>query len=176
MSSNAELGNITIIQAVYGAVQGSKEVRGIIQDLVDAGKTTFKADNATLGPDPAKGHDKHFAMNYKVGSTIYTFACKENETVTLATHEAPGDFTVVGAAYGTIDPKSSMPGAGSRDVTAIVQQILNSGKREFEPNNGLFGDPYEGPRKNFGMTYFRTGEPTSRKVIASDEKQKVTVS
>lgn len=174
MSEQAQKGRITVVQAAYGAVQGSKVVTAIVQDLVDQGITSFKCDNATLGGDPAKGHDKHFAMNYRVGSSIFTAACKENETVTLKTDDSPGDFTVVGAAYGTINP--SNPVTGSRDVTAIVQQILDSGQTELEPNNTLFGDPFKGPRKNFGMTYHRTGDSNPRKAIASNEGQKVTVS
>jgi hypothetical protein len=174
MSSTDGNAAITVVQAAYGAVQGTSVVTAIVQDLVDQGKTTFVANNDTLGGDPAKGHDKHFAMNYKVGSTLFSFACKEGETVRLRTQDKPGTFTVVGAAYGTIDPKN--PTTGSRDVTAIVQQILDSGQTEFDPTNALFGDPYEGPRKNFGMTYYRTGSPTPKKAIASNEGQKVKVS
>lgn len=172
MSSNAELAAITVIQAAYGAVQGTREVTSIVQALVNRGIITFKADNATLGGDPAKGHDKHFAMNYKVGASLHTFACKENETVHLQNQDTRREFTVIGAAYGTIDPKN--PTLGSKDVTADVQQLLDNGQTEFEPTNQLFGDPYKGPRKNFGMTYVRTGG-SAYQAIASNEGQKVTV-
>jgi len=174
MSSNAELATIKVIQAVYGAVQGSKEVTGLVQDLASGGKTTFKADNSTLGGDPAKGHNKHFAMNYQVGEDVYTFSCKEGEIVRLITKETRGQFTVVGAAYGAIDAKNSQ-GMGSRDVTSIVQQLLDEGQIEFKPDNQLFGEPLKGTTKNFGMTYFRTDSPSFRKAIASNEGQKVTV-
>jgi hypothetical protein len=172
-STNANAG-ITVIQAVYGAVQGSKVVTAIVQDLLSRGGSSFVADNATLGGDPAQGHDKHFAMTYRTGSTIFSFACEEGETVRLRTDDKPGQFTVVGAAYGTINPNN--PTEGSRDVTAIVQQILDSGQTEFKPTNDLFGDPYEGPGKNFGMTYYRTGNPNAKAAIASDEGQTVKVS
>lgn len=173
MSSTETTATITVIQAAYGAVQGTREVTGIVQDLVNQKITTFVANNETLGGDPAQGHDKHFGMNYKVGSSVYSFACKEGQTVTLRTQENQPEITVIGAAYGTIDPNN--PRAGSRDVTAIVQEILDSGRREFEPDNELFGDPIEGPRKNFGMTY-ASGDGGARKAIASNEGQKVRVS
>jgi hypothetical protein len=172
-STNANAG-INVIQAAYGAVQGTKVVTAIVQDLLSRGGTSFTADNATLGGDPAQGHDKHFAMTYRVGSTVFSFACEEGETVRLRTDDKPGQFTVVGAAYGAINPNN--PTAGSRDVTAIVQQILDSGQTEFKPTNDLFGDPIDGPRKNFGMTYYRTGNPNARIAIASDEGQTVKVS
>jgi hypothetical protein len=171
MSSNEVLAPITIIQAVYGAVQGSADVRSKVQDLVDRGDINFKADNATLGPDPAKGHDKHFAMTYKVGSSTYSYACKENDMVHVKNYESRGEYTVVGASYGAFDKNN--PTGGSYDVTGRVQSMLDAGQTEFKPNNDLFGDPYKG-QKNFGMTYFRNGTST-RKVIASNENQTVEV-
>jgi hypothetical protein len=169
---------ITVVQAVYGAVQGVKEVTARVQELVNQGKTTFVANNNTLTPnsDPAQGHDKHFAMNYTVGSSHFAFACKENETVNLKTTEPRETFIVIGASYGTInknDPKS-----GARDVTAVVQDLLDSRSGteiKFKPTNALFGDPYEGPRKNFGMVYAPKNNPAKRTAIASDEGQEVTV-
>ncbi len=173
MSSNEVLAPITIIQAVYGAVQGTADVRSKVQDLVDRGDINFKADNATLVPkDPAKGHDKHFAMTYKVGSSTYSYACKENDMVHVKNYESRGEYTVVGAAYGAFDKNN--PTAGSFDVTGRVQALLDAGQTEFKPTNQLFGDPSKGPRKNFGMTYFRNGTST-HKVIASDEDQTVVV-
>jgi hypothetical protein len=172
MSSTHANAAITVVQAAYGAVEGAKVVTATVQDLVDQGKTTFVANNETLG-DPVPGIHKHFAMNYRVGSTLFSFACKENETVRLRTQEKPGAFTVIGAAYGATDPNN--PTLGSRDVTAIVQQILDSGQTEFQTNNELFGDPNNGFVKNFGMTYFRTGSPIPQKAIVSDEGQTVKV-
>ncbi len=175
-SANSNLAGIRVIQAVYGASQGVRDVTGRVQQLVDSGSATFKADNSTLVPppdkDPAQGHDKHFAMNYTIDSRRFTFACQEGQTVTLRTSvPPPGKIQVVAAAYGAINPKD--PGAGSRDVTDIVQQLLDSGVRSFAPTNKLFGDPVDGPRKNFGMAYISSG---TRKAVARDEDQTVTVS
>jgi hypothetical protein len=174
MATTATAPSITVIQAAYGAVQGARDVTGLVQDIVNSGNTNFTADNKTLGGDPSQGHDKHFAMSYRVGSSLYTYACEEDEKVSLRIKETPpGEFTVIGAVYGAINPNN--PAAGSRDVTAIVQQLLDDGTREFEPSNELFGDPFEGPRKNFGMSYYQTSNPGKKKAIASDESQKVTV-
>jgi hypothetical protein len=166
------MNGIRVIQAVYGAVQGVREVTARVQQLVDQGRLTFKADTATLSPnDNPTGSAKHFAMNYTVGSSRYTFACKENETVTI---DPPGSLRVIGAAYGTVNPKDT--DNRSRDVTAIVQQMLDSGTRSFKPTNTLFGDPFGGPRKNFGMVYVSALNPGVRKAVASDEDGTVEVS
>jgi hypothetical protein len=174
------MSEITVIQAVYGAVQGVRDVTARVQALVNQKQTIFVANNATLVPppdkDPAQGHDKHFAMNYTVGSSSFAFACEENETVNLRTTEPQETFTVIGASYGTINKNA--PQAGARDVTAIVQELLDSrsgSEVKFKPTNELFGDPYKGPRKNFGMTYVLKSNPGEKRVIASDENQEVTV-
>jgi hypothetical protein len=167
--------NITVIQAVYGATQGQKDVTAKVQDLVNRGTTTFVANNATFG-DPAQGHDKHFAMNYTISSTRFAFACKENETVRLKTTVPQGRFQVIGASYGAINPSS--PTSGARDVTAVLQEVLDSSSAteiKFKPTNKFLGDPYDGPRKNFGMTYVLRSNPTQRKVVVSDQDQDVII-
>jgi hypothetical protein len=176
MSSTENTAAITVVQAVYGAVQGSKDVTKTVQGLVDRGRTTFVANNETLGPDPAPGHDKHFAMSYTVGSTRLAFACTEDQDVSLKTNAPRGPITVVAAAYGAIN--KSDPTTGARDVTAIVQDLLDArpGKEtKFTPSNELFGDPTQGPSKNFGMVYSPTNNPSLRLTVASDEDQEVTV-
>lgn len=175
------MSEITVIQAVYGtAVKGVRDVTARVQALVDQKTTTFVANNATLVPppdkDPAKVYDKHFAMNYTVGSSRFAFACQENQTVNLRTTELQRTFTVIGASYGTINKND--PQSGARDVTAIVQELLDSrsgSEVKFKPTNELFGDPYEGPRKNFGMSYFLKSNPDKKGVVASDENEEVTV-
>jgi hypothetical protein len=180
MNSSEKAATITVIQAVYGAVQGSKDVTEIVQDIVNKGKNSFVANNTTLGPDPAPGHDKHFAMNYTVGSSSFAFACKENETVILQISEAPppkpSPIKVIAAAYGAINKDN--PSATALDVTAVVQAVLDiQGTKEvkFTPSNGLLGDPLPGPRKNFGMIYAPADDLSPKTAIASDEDQQVTI-
>ncbi len=156
MSEIAEKGiRIEVIQAAYGGLDGKvprgRDVTQTVQQLVDRGRTSFVANNENLGGDPARGTDKHFAMSYRVGTTTYTFACDEGQTVTVQTSpRKQGPVRVIGAAYGAINPDDTA--AGSRDVTAIVQQVLDS-RGTFTPSNALFGDPFEGPTKSFGMVY-----------------------
>jgi pectate lyase len=167
---------LRVIQAVYGGKEETLDVTVDVQNLVNGETYSFTANNATLGSP--KGSNKHFAMTYTAGSKLYTFACKENEKVTLRKTPIPvGNFQVIAAAYGAINP--SIPGAGSRDVTDIVQQLLDSNTSttyKLKPTNQLFGDPFGGPRKNFGMVYVNLGNPGVKKAIASDENQEVTVS
>lgn len=178
MSSNEKTATITVTQAVFGAVQGVHEVTQAVQNLVRNGRTSFTADRDTLTPgdDPAPGHDKHFAMNYTIGSTQFAFACKEGEKVSLRTREPQERVTVVGAAYGTINKED--PTEGARDVTAVVQDLLDASSGDvikFKPTNDLFGDPFKGPRKNFGMVYISKKSPGQRRFLASNEGQEVTV-
>jgi len=170
---------ITVIQAVYGATKGganvTKDVTDIVQALVNRGVTTFVANNDIFG-DPVKT-GKHFAVTYMVGSSRFAFACEENQEVGLRTRELPrGPITVIGASYGAFDSKN--PTMGARDVTAIVQELLDrNGTREVKltANNALFGDPFNGT-KSFGMIYAPTGNPSQRKAVALAEGQEVTVS
>jgi len=100
--------------------------------------------------------------------------------VSLRTNEGPaiprGPITVIGAAYGAVSTVD--PTAGARDVTATVQSLLDTNPEKqvtFTPSNALFGDPFPGPRKNFGITYVTTDGLDQRTSIASDENQKVTL-
>lgn len=171
---------ITVIQAVYGATRGgdnvTKDVTDIVQKCVDRGETSFIANNEKFG-DPVKT-GKHFAMSYTVGSSRFAFACEENQEVALRTRELPrGPITVIGASYGAINKQH--PTMGARDVTAIVQELLDlNGTREvkFTPTNALFGDPYPGPTKSFGMIYAPTANLDQTKAIALREGQEVTAS
>ncbi len=171
---------ITVIQAVYGATSGkqnvTKDVTGIVQRLVDRGITSFIANNKTFEGDPIQT-GKHFAMTYMVGSSRFAFACQEGQEVGLRTRELPrGPITVIGASYGAFNNQN--PTMGARDVTAIVQELLDlNGTREvkFTPNNELFGDPNK-TTKSFGMIYAPTGNLNQRKAIALREGQDVTAS
>jgi hypothetical protein len=169
---------ITVLQAVYGATSGgvnvTNDVTDIVRGFVARGKYSFIANNDVFG-DPIRT-GKHFAMSYMVGSSRFAFACEEDQQVTLRTEERRGPITVIGASYGTIDPGD--PTRGARDVTAIVQDLLdrNGGKVvTFTPDNDLFGDPYNGPTKSFGMIYAPTANMGDTKAVALREGQEVTV-
>src|SRR5437763_17035215 len=98
MSGDEKTAAITVIQAVYGSVQRTEDVTRRVQALADKGQD-FAANNNTLGGDPSPGHDKHFAMNYTVGSSRFAFACEENQTVSLRMREVRrGPITVIAAA------------------------------------------------------------------------------
>lgn len=76
--------DIKVIAAVYGAIQGSKDVTTDVQQIVDQNKTSFVANNDTFG-DPAPGYGKHFGMLYLHQTTGLqnTAACAEGQTVPL---------------------------------------------------------------------------------------------
>lgn len=178
MSSVEKMPKITVIQAVYGAVEGTKDVTKLVQDFVDRGKTEFVAGNQTLGPDPAPDHKKHFAMSYVIGATRFSFACKEKEKVSLETEEPSEAIKVIAATYGAVDAAHPRT-IGARDVTAIVQELVDARSKakeiKFTPTDELFGDPLKNFKKSFGMTYAPKSDLGRRYVVASDQNQEVTV-
>jgi hypothetical protein len=78
-----EENKIEVRYAVYGAVQGSKDVTAIVKSLVEKGTMSITPSNALFG-DPAPGHGKHFGILYSAEGVAPCIACKENQTVDLA--------------------------------------------------------------------------------------------
>lgn len=74
------MSRIKIIGAAYGAVEGSYDVTGRVQQHVDHMGDSLKANNDNLG-DPAPGHTKHFGCVYEVDGRINSRACEEGQTV-----------------------------------------------------------------------------------------------
>jgi len=75
---------IVIVNAVYGAPQGSEDVTAAVQALVNAGTTTITASNASFG-DPAYGYGKQLAVTWlDATGAQHVAACAENQSVTLS--------------------------------------------------------------------------------------------
>jgi hypothetical protein len=178
MSNVEKMPKITVIQAVYGAVEGTRDVTKLMQDFVDQGKTELVADNQTLGPDPAPQKKKQFAISYMIGSTRFSLACKEDEKISLEREEPREVIKVIAATYGAVDAAHPRT-MGARDVTAIVQELLDARSKEreirFTPTDELFGDPLKNFKKSFGMTYAPKSDLSRRYVVASAQNQEVTV-
>lgn len=75
---------LVILNAVYGAPQGSLDVTAVVQALVNAGTTTITANNATF-TDPAYGYGKQFAVTWlDTTGAQQVAACAETQSITIS--------------------------------------------------------------------------------------------
>jgi hypothetical protein len=79
---------LTVNFAVYGALAGGNEnstqaidVARVLQDAINASQGIVKIDNTTMGQDPSKGNDKHFAASVSLDGVPQPYACKEGQTI-----------------------------------------------------------------------------------------------
>jgi hypothetical protein len=159
-----QMGNIQVINAVFGYSADSKDVTPRAQQLVDTGNASFFASIQNFG-DPAVNHVKSFGITYKVGSAVYTYACQESEEVNLRSSSTPPtQFVVQKAVFGAMD--------SSYDVTALVQQLVSKGP-SFVASIANFGDPAPSHLKHFTMTY---AIGNNVKSFACNENETVTLS
>lgn len=75
---------IKVISALYGCSRAGVDVTNTVQKLVDNGNDDIKVTNENMGGDPCQGHDKFFAIRYKLENSEELIRCvKENETIDL---------------------------------------------------------------------------------------------
>ncbi len=82
------MAKITVEFAVYGAlahgdenIAEAKDVKSILENLINTKDGIVKIDNKNMGGDPSKGYTKHFgAQIIRNGDTFY-FACQEGQTI-----------------------------------------------------------------------------------------------
>lgn len=155
--------SVQVIEAVYGSSGGSIDVTAAVQAQVDGGATTISASNAAFGTDPSPGIVKNFTVLYRVGQSRYTAACGENESVTLVTTSTP---TVLSAVFGAL--------AGSEEVTAAVQALVNAGTTSIAATVANFGDPAPGSPKHFAVTWLSANGTVQRAACAEGQSIALT--
>ena len=77
------MSKVKIISAAYGTKSAALVVTEKVQKLVDKGETRIAASNKLFG-DPSPGHTKHLAINYSFNGVKLAGACKEHQTVAIA--------------------------------------------------------------------------------------------
>jgi len=78
-----------VLFAVYGALRGGNQdnteaaiVTSQLQQLLDnTPNGVVQINDATMGPDPAVGVEKHFGAIVEVDGTPRPFACLQNQTI-----------------------------------------------------------------------------------------------
>ena len=86
---------ITVDKAVYGILDDparTRDVRGKVQNKVDAGETSFRVSDMAAGDDPAYGVVKTLIVDYTIDGKHFTVAAADPETIDIvaAATPAPG--------------------------------------------------------------------------------------
>lgn len=74
---------ISVLSARWQSDRRGADVTLIVQDMLDRGVDTFRANNQTFGVDPDKGHHKRLHLRYRSRGEIRTMVVNEGETVRI---------------------------------------------------------------------------------------------
>lgn len=143
------MSQVQVISAVYGSTGGSMDVTNAVQQQVDAGNLTIAPSPTLFGQDPDPGVQKGFGVIYRVAQARYSAMCVDGQAVTIGATPPP---TIVAAVFGS--------NAGSFDVTAAVQGLVNAGVTTITANIATFGDPSVGTVKAFTVSWMHSDGST----------------
>ena len=166
---SAQSGRWQLVRAEYGAGNAWMDVTGRVRSLINGDVLHIRADNATLGGDPAVGAHKTLRLRVRDDDgheRMLTFREKEIVELSLSAgeHERGGDrdheqgrLRVTRASY------------GSRDRAFDVTDLLNSrieGDRLSLPinNDTMGGDPAQDSRKTLTVWYRYGGSDLQTRV------------
>ncbi len=145
-----------IVRAIYRSVSGAGgtlDVTAQLAGLAADGEFEIQVDNDAFGSDPAFGHVKVLAVEYRADGVLLQASFPEN-----GWFRYPGDLpppvevTLVSATYEAID------GAGSSDVTELIAELTESGAFSLPVDNAsLGGDPAENHLKRLRIDYEKDG-------------------
>lgn len=148
--------DIVIQQASYGVLDDPMRTRDVtekMQELVDAGVTTFLAGGLSKGDDPAPMVVKTLKVDYAVAGESRSAACQDLETITLS----PAKIVIQQAIFGALDDPNR-----TRDVTKEVQALVDSGIVAFPVDKITKGnDPAYGVVKTLKVDYTVDGKALS---------------
>lgn len=74
---------VTVLSARWQSERRGADVTMLVQDMLDRGTDTFKADNRTFGVDPDKGKHKRLYVRYRARGETRTLVVNEGETVRI---------------------------------------------------------------------------------------------
>lgn len=74
---------VSVLSARWESERRSADVTDIVQDMLDRGVDTFRAENRTFGIDPDKGRHKRLYVRYRVRGETRTLMADEGDTVRI---------------------------------------------------------------------------------------------
>ncbi|HVA18077.1 MAG TPA: DUF3395 domain-containing protein [Candidatus Dormibacteraeota bacterium] len=161
---SAQSGRWRLVRAEYGAGNAWMDVTGRVRSLINAGKLNIRADNATLGGDPAVGARKTLRLRVRDDAgheRMLTFREKEIVELSLSAGEQERDhdrdrdrdrgrLRITRASYGS--------GGRALDVTDLLNSRIEGDRLSLPINNNTMGgDPAYETRKTLTVWYSYDG-------------------
>lgn len=118
---------VRVQRAIYGLLEDparTRDVRELVQRLIDEGQESFPVRMMAQSGDPANGALKTLQVDYEIDGRACTVRGTDEDSVRLA--GAP-HITVHKARYGVLDDPQR-----TRDVTAKLQHLLDTGETTFD--------------------------------------------
>ena len=145
-----------ILSAEYGSGFHWADVTQRVRALFRQSNLDFRADNRTLGGDPAPGAWKTLRLVVREGNgRIREFEFAEGQNVTLRGYNFNNEFRglrIVGARYGV--PNRMV------DVTDRLNAQMRGGRLSLQVGNqAMGGDPAVGQLKSLTVWYVFNGQP-----------------
>ena len=157
---SAQSGRWRLVRAEYGAGNAWMDVTGRVRSLINAGTLNIRADNATLGGDPAIGAHKTLRLRVRDDAgheKMLTFREKEIVELSLSAGEQERDhdrdrdrdrgrLRITRASYGS--------GGRALDVTDLLNSRIERDHLSLPVNNDTMGgDPAYETRKTLTVWY-----------------------
>ncbi len=156
---------VTITKALYGKLgepQRTRDVRDKIQAKVDSGEYVLRVAELAQSGDPAQGQLKSLAVDYVYNDKPFSVRGDDSDSVHL-TGDAP-NIVIKKAIYGVPGDEKR-----TRDVTAKLQHLIDTGESTFEVARMAQGDdPAFLVVKTLSIDYVVDGKPATAKGIDAD--------
>lgn len=156
-----------VMSADYGVNNNRVDVTGLVRQLVNG--PSFRANNATMGIDPARGADKVLRIHARNGSgQMRDFIYREGQTVDSRMFMgggSPGNYP--GNGWRSLRILQASYGAGNRrrDVTDRLQRMVRHNRLNvLVNNNSMGGDPAFNQSKTLQVTYEYQGQQRNANV------------
>ncbi|MGH9732402.1 MAG: hypothetical protein ACRD4A_11940, partial [Candidatus Acidiferrales bacterium] len=161
---SAQAARWRLVRAEYGAGNAWMDVTGRVRSLINAGTLNIRADNATLGGDPAVGAHKTLRLRVRDDAgheKMLTFREKEIVELSLSAGEQERDhdrdrdrdrgrLRITRASYGS--------GGRALDVTDLLNSRIERDHLSLPVNNDTMGgDPAYETRKTLAVWYSYDG-------------------
>ncbi|MHB8486986.1 MAG: hypothetical protein ACYDCM_14840 [Candidatus Acidiferrales bacterium] len=165
---SAQSGRWRLVRAEYGAGNAWMDVTGRVRSLINAGTLNIRADNATLGGDPAVGAHKTLRLSVRDDAgheKMLTFREKEIVELSLSAGEQERDhdrdwdrdrdrdrgrLRITRASYGSR--------GRAFDVTDLLNSQIEGDRLSLPINNDTMGgDPAQDSRKTLTVWYSYDG-------------------